>query len=104
MLIQRFLSDTGAEIDIANNGREGAEKALADHFDLILMDIQMPEMDGYEALEMIRSKDQNTPVIALTAHALREERERAQRAGFNDYLTKPITKSILLEKLIAKLN
>lgn len=98
-LIQRFLSESGANIALANNGREGVEKASAQNFDLILMDIQMPEMDGYEALRTLRNKGNQTPVLALTAHALREERERAEKAGFNDYLTKPVTKAMLFEKI-----
>jgi len=98
-LIQRFLSDSGATVIAANNGREGAEKAFTQDFDLILMDIQMPEMDGYESLRAIRARGFQKPIIALTAHALREERERAQREGFDDYLTKPVTKTSLIEKI-----
>jgi PAS domain S-box-containing protein len=98
-LIQRFLADSGATVMTANNGREGAEKAFTQEFDLILMDIQMPEMDGYESLRAIRAKGFTKPIIALTAHALREERERAQREGFDDYLTKPVTKAGLIEKI-----
>ncbi len=103
IILQHFLSDSGAEVVTANNGREGADLALKESFHLILMDIQMPEMDGYESLSKIRSHGNKTPIVALTAHALREERERAQRAGFNDYLTKPITKKVLLEKISAML-
>ncbi len=101
LLVQHFLSDSGAMVTTANNGREGAEKALSNSFDMIIMDIQMPEMDGYESLSAIRSKGSTIPIIALTAHAIREERDRAQRAGFNGYLTKPITKRILIEKVAA---
>ena len=103
LLIQKFLSDSGAEVITANNGREGLEKALAQKFDLILLDIQMPEMDGYGALKGIREGGLQLPIIALTAHALREERERAHKAGFNDYLTKPVTKKTLLERIEANL-
>ncbi len=102
-LVQRFLRDSGVQVTTANNGREGAERALSEPFDMILMDIQMPEMDGYEALKAIRAKGYTLPIIALTAHALREERERAQKAGFDGYLTKPVNKTVLIEKLTSVL-
>lgn len=104
LLIQRLLFSSGAEIKLANNGSEGVKKVLNEDFDLILMDIQMPEMDGYEALKTIRSHGHTLPVIALTAHAFQEERENAQFAGFNDYLTKPITKDLLLQKIYNTIN
>ncbi len=82
LLIERYLSNSKAQ-----------------SFDLILMDIQMPEMDGYDSLKAIKAYGIKTPVIALTAHALTEERNRARQAGFIDYLTKPITKSTLINKM-----
>ncbi len=103
-LVERFLSESGAQVITANNGREGVEKAIGEHFDLILMDIQMPEMDGYEALKAIRSKGFTLPIIALTAHALKEERVRAQREGFDGYLTKPLNKAALIQKLASILS
>lgn len=103
VLIQRLLREIGVTITTADNGREGVEKALADSFDLILMDVQMPEMDGYEALAAMRSQGLKTPVIAITAHALTDERERAQAAGFNAFVTKPISKSLLLKAVTASL-
>ena len=102
-LIQSFLSDSGVHIVTANNGREGVEKALSEPFDLVLMDIQMPEMDGYEALKALRSHGITIPIIALTAHALKEERERARDQGFTGYLTKPITKMVLMKTIASML-
>ncbi len=98
-LIQRYLADSGATIFTANNGREGVDRMLSENFDVVLLDIQMPVMDGYEALQTMRAKMYQQPIIALTAHALKEERERAQRAGFSGYLTKPISRKVLIEKL-----
>ena len=99
VIVQHFLNESGLKIEIANNGHEAITKSFNQQFDLILMDIQMPGMDGYEALKTIREQGHIMPIIALTAHAFKEERDRAQRAGFDAYLTKPITKVLLLQKI-----
>jgi len=87
-----LLGDLGISVEIAVNGREGVERATSEDFDLVLMDIQMPEMDGLTAARMIRSDErlQDLPVIAMTAHAMSGDREKSLDAGMNDHLTKPI--------------
>jgi len=95
------------ELDIADNGKIAVEKVQNNDYDLILMDIQMPEMDGYEATEFIRTKlagnKATTPIIAMTAHALKEERDKCFRVGMNDFLTKPLNPYLLSEKIISVL-
>lgn len=98
-LIKRILRLAGAQAETANNGKEAIEKALNGDFSLILMDLQMPEMDGYEATRILREKGYKRPIIALTAHAMKEERQRSLRSGFDDHLTKPIDQELLVKTL-----
>lgn len=91
-LISLYIRQLGAEVVIANNGKEALELALVDDFDLVLMDMQMPVMDGVEAMHMLRSTGCATPVIALTANAMRQDKERCLAAGCTDFLTKPISR------------
>jgi len=90
----RMLEKMGHKIEIANNGRETIEKFKNNHFDLILMDVQMPEMDGFEATRKIREMEQSTqdhiPIIALTAYAMKGDREKCLAMGMDAYLSKPI--------------
>jgi signal transduction histidine kinase/DNA-binding response OmpR family regulator len=97
-----LLTTIGLDVSIANNGQEGVALALGKPFDLILMDIQMPIMDGLTATKLIRSEDKlkNIPIIAMTAHAMRRDKEKSLEAGMNDHLTKPIA----LNKLVDMLN
>jgi CheY-like chemotaxis protein/anti-sigma regulatory factor (Ser/Thr protein kinase) len=94
MVAQSLLERRGFEVVVTGNGREGVEACQRGTFDLVLMDIQMPEMDGFEALAAIRAFDERsgryTPVVALTAHAMKEDRDRCLAAGMDDYLSKPI--------------
>ena len=91
---QRFLERLGHTVALANDGREAVEQWQQQPFDLVLMDVQMPEMDGFEAVAAIRdaerSRGSRTPVIALTAHAMSGDRERCLAAGMDGYLTKPV--------------
>ena len=89
-LIKLSLERLGAAVELAENGQAGVELALAGSFDLILMDMQMPVMDGHTAVERLRAAEYRVPIVALTAHALDEEREKCLAAGCNDFLTKPI--------------
>jgi len=90
----RLLEKRGLRTLVANNGREALEMLKGEPVDLVLMDIQMPEMDGYEATRRIREQEKTTgahlPIIALTAHAMKGDREKCLSAGMNAYLTKPI--------------
>lgn len=96
-LIAAHLRSAGAEVVIAENGRVAVELATADAFDLVLMDMQMPELDGYTATSQLRRAGYRGPIIALTAHAMAEDREKCLRSGCNEYLSKPIDRSKLLE-------
>ncbi|MBC3889787.1 PAS domain S-box protein [Acetobacterium paludosum] len=86
----RMLKECGYSVDIANNGFEAVEMAGKNAYDVILMDIQMPEMDGIEATKRIRETDQKTPILAVTAYALHGDRERFIKQGMDEYIAKPI--------------
>ncbi len=95
-LISGHLRKSGAEVIVAENGRIAVALATTQRFDLILMDMQMPEMDGYTATKELRDFGYTRPIVALTAHAMAEDREKCIAAGCDDYLTKPIEKNTLL--------
>lgn len=99
-LIKRILEREGATLEIASDGIEGVEKATALNPDIILMDIQMPQMDGYTALKILRDQGFSNPIIALTAHAMAEERKKSFEAGCDAHLTKPIQKEILIQEIL----
>ena len=99
ILLRVYLAKAGMEVQCANNGATGLEKAMREDFDLVLMDIQMPIMDGYTATEVLRSRGYAKPIIALTANAMKEDRQRCLKSGCNDYLTKPIDSSRLLDTI-----
>ena len=99
VLLQHYLTPTHAQFEFAHNGREALELSRSGKYDLILMDIQMPEMDGFEATANLREEEWRGPIIALTAHALQPERERALSGGFDDYLVKPISRKTLWKAL-----
>jgi signal transduction histidine kinase/AmiR/NasT family two-component response regulator len=86
----RALGRLGYTVAMAENGRDALELVRRSSFDLILMDVQMPEMDGLETTRAIRAFDTTTPIVAMTAHAMKGDRERCLDAGMDDYLTKPI--------------
>ena len=93
----------GAEVQVVENGQMALDRACAEEFDLILMDMAMPLMDGYTAARSLRELGIDVPIVALTAHALAGERERCLEAGCNDYLTKPIDRADLLASIRALL-
>lgn len=104
-ILVRRLTKKGHDIVVAVDGGEGVAKALAEKPDLILMDMHLPILDGWEATKRIKeSADTKTiPIIALTADAMAGDREKAMEAGCDDYDTKPIELPRLLEKITAQL-
>lgn len=99
MLIKLLLKQMGLEVTIAEDGSEVVQKALAQQFDLIFMDIQMPNMNGYEATRKLRNEGVKTPIIALTASAMSGDEGKCVCAGCDDYLSKPLDRRKLLEKI-----
>ena len=95
-VLSRRLKRNGFEVTVATGGQEGIDKAAIDKPDLILMDLNMPELDGWEATTSIRESGNTVPVIALTAHAMEGDRARAIEAGCSDYHTKPVEMVTLL--------
>ena len=101
-LISFLLRKAGAHVEVAENGKIAAEKALetlqaGNPFDVILMDMQMPVMDGYCATTLLRQEGYTHPIIALTAHAMAQDRDKCLNAGCDEYATKPINRQALLE-------
>ena len=97
----RILEKEGHVVVVANNGREALDALAAQSFDMVLMDVQMPEMGGFEATAEIRKREQRRgtriPIIAMTAHAMTGDRERCLKAGMDDYISKPIRARALLD-------
>ena len=96
-LAANHLRNSGAIVDFALDGVEAVRKAERNEYDAILMDIQMPRMDGYEATTRIRERDKDVPIIAMTAHAMIDEKNKCLKLGMNDYITKPLK----IEKFIS---
>ena len=96
--LKTLLKRTSARIIRAKNGQEAVDiiTTSQDHVDLILMDINMPVMDGYEALKQIKSLHPDIPIIAQTAYTLTDDRHKCLKAGFTDYIAKPINRIALL--------
>jgi CheY-like chemotaxis protein/HPt (histidine-containing phosphotransfer) domain-containing protein len=98
-----MLQDRGHEVTVVGNGRQAVEALASETFDVTLMDVAMPEMDGFEAVEFIRNRERaeggHMPIIALTAHAMAGDRERCLAAGFDDYLSKPVHAAELAKAL-----
>ena len=99
----RFLEKQGYTVDAATDGRQAVAKVKAGNFDLILMDVQMPEIDGFEATaairEMEKAKGGHIQIIAMTAHALKGDRERCLAAGMDGYISKPFRPEELLTEI-----
>lgn len=96
-LISRVLRDRKIHVDLAQDGSIGVQKALNGNYDIVLMDLQMPVMDGYTATRKLREKGFSKPVIALSAHAMSEVRQECINRGCTDYLTKPINFPLLVQ-------
>jgi signal transduction histidine kinase/DNA-binding response OmpR family regulator len=97
----QILESSGLEIETSENGLQALSRIRESDFDIVLMDIQMPEMDGYEATKMIRTQLglKDLPIIAMTAHAMRGDRDKCLSAGMNDYIPKPIDRETLFNSI-----
>lgn len=102
-LIKHYLNAVGIQVDVASNGSEGLSKMTSGKYDLVVLDIQLPGMNGHQVARSLRGQGFSQPIIALTAHALKEDREEAFRSGFNEYLTKPINRGVLMKTLGSRL-
>jgi CheY-like chemotaxis protein len=100
-LAVRLLEKRGHQVVVARNGKEALETLKRQKFDVVLMDVQMPEMDGFEATRRIRRSEQKTggriPIVAMTAHAMKGDRERCLETGMDGYVSKPLQPSELFE-------
>jgi signal transduction histidine kinase/CheY-like chemotaxis protein len=99
VLFKIFLDSAKANLTIVDNGTDAVREALNNDYDLVVLDIQMPGLDGYEAVEIMRKSGYKKTIIALTAHTLMGEKEKCKKAGFDDFLSKPITKRTLLRSI-----
>ena len=95
-LIHKVLTKCGADVDFASDGEQGVEKALSHYYDIVFMDIQMPKLDGYGATKKLREQGYVQPIIALTAHAMEEERQKTKEAGCDGHITKPLDIALLI--------
>src|SRR5205807_340050 len=102
-LAVRLLQSHGHEVVVAHNGQEALDCLEQFSFDVVLMDVQMPEIDGYRATSIIRRNEQDTlrhvPIVAMTAHAMKGDRERCLEAGMDGYVAKPINSSVLFHAI-----
>ena len=103
-LFKIYLEAAKANIELAHDGLEAVEKAKTGNFDMIFMDLQMPGMDGFQAIRELRKNNFNKPIVALTAHALNEEVEKTRKAGFNDHVSKPVSAETLVRTCFKHLN
>lgn len=99
ILFKIFIEPTLADLTIVENGTEAIRLALKDKYDLILMDIQMPGLDGYEAVRILRTSNYQGKIVALTAHTMKGEREKCLASGFDGYLSKPVSQIKLLRTI-----
>lgn len=101
-IVRAVLMDAGMDVAVASNGRAAVDAVAQQDFDVVLMDVQMPEMDGYDATRQIRrlkNGRENIPIVAMTAHAMKGDEEKCLAAGMNGYVAKPITQDVLFRTL-----
>lgn len=99
ILFKIFIESSGANLTIVENGTEAVRRSLNDDYDIVIMDIQMPGLDGYEAVRILRGSNYQGKVIALTAHTMKGEKEKCLSSGFDDYLSKPVSQYKLLSTI-----
>ena len=107
-LLRAILGRAGLSVDVVANGEQACERALAawesgEPYDVVMMDMQMPVLDGYEATRRLRDAGYSGPIVALTAHAMSGDRERCLQAGCDDYATKPVSRADLLARIEVQL-
>lgn len=98
-LLEIYMMELNVNVAFAENGKIAIEKAQSEDFDLILMDMQMPIMDGIQAVTVLRSQGYRKPIVALTANAMKEDKQKCLQAGCDDYLTKPIDRIAFVETI-----
>ncbi len=106
LIVKRYLSKAGCQVDVANNGMEAVEQYHKGRQDLVLMDISMPEMNGYEATAAIRFLDddgKSVPIVAFTAYATEDDKSRIKTAGMDDHVTKPFSRDHLINTIVKHL-
>lgn len=96
-LICLTLKHGGAQIETATNGQEGIEKALSTNPDILLLDLEVPEVSGFGVIKFLRKNNYTKPILAVTSHDTLQDRDRVFQAGFNGYITKPFDTTRLLE-------
>lgn len=104
LLVRRYLELAGATVSCVENGRKAVEVALEHHHDLVLMDIEMPEMDGMQAVRLLRAKGFQAPVVALTGRAMQSDIEECLQNGFDDHILKPINREVLIGCVLGFIN
>lgn len=100
-LIKIVLERLGVDVVTAEDGVQAVDKAISEHFDLIIMDIMMPNMDGYETVRLLQTKQVNVPVVAWTSDSTSDSLDKCLEAGFSEYMVKPLD-FVLLQEIIAK--
>ncbi len=103
-LVLEILTANGISADEAVNGEDAIAMVEKETYDLVLMDIELPGIDGVEATKLMKSKHKNLPILALTSYAMKGDRERFIAAGFDDYISKPLDVNSFIEKLIKLIN
>jgi CheY-like chemotaxis protein len=104
LLIAHILKKHGLKVNVADNGRQALDLLNDEDFDVILMDMQMPVLDGYSTTEILRKSGYAKPIISLTAHAMREDQLKCLASGCNEVLTKPVSQAKLLHTVSRYLN
>lgn len=100
ILLTQILKSAGAQVSLVGNGEKAVKEILTNQFDVVLMDIQLPGMDGYTVTSTVRKTQYKGPIIALTAHAMKGEKERCLKVGCNDYLSKPVASHDLINAVL----
>ncbi len=103
-IFQEILEGSGIDIDIASNGKEAVEKSRINNYSIIVMDIEMPIMNGYEATKIIRTENSTIPIIALTSNSSKSDRIKSKNIGMNEHLSKPIEAKILYQTFSKYIN